>query len=291
MAKALNVLWASDGSEFSLSGAELIRSLILPVTSTVHVLTVASEQLTDGVGNRRKERSEVVERASVVTENCSALLPKSVQIETRTRSGHPVQEILLEAKRVKADLIVLGAKGHSDLRLMRMGSVAQGVLEYARRPVLMVRRSTRSIDTAIIGIDGSKTALGALQFFEGLAVNPGTVRVLARVVQMVARRPQFEVDDEHFSDVVTKINEAAKRGAQQDIAAALDVMPVKSRAAAFNEVFVGRPDDELLKAAAQWQADIVVVGSRVTSGARKCAIGSTAETIAREAISSVLVVR
>jgi nucleotide-binding universal stress UspA family protein len=216
-------------------------------------------------------------------------------VESETRFGHPVQEILRAAVREKVDLIVLGAKGQSDLKLMRMGSVAQGVLEYARRPVLIVRPSIKSdtarIDAALIGIDGSRPALHALQFFEGLALNSGLIRVLARVVQMVSRRPEFEVNDEHFADVVRKINDAARRNAEQDFVAALDVMPHRSRPEAINEIIVGRPDDELLKAAARWQTDIIVVGSRIPSRTRRYSIGSTAQKIAREAVSSVLVVR
>jgi nucleotide-binding universal stress UspA family protein len=304
MPAGLSVLWAADGSECAIAGAALIRDLVLPVAASVRILTVVPDPVASGAHSRtsplkawsRKQKGDARDRASLVGKSCAELLPDfGGKVESETRFGHPVQEILRTAVRGKVDLIVLGAKGQTDLKLMRMGSVAQGVLEYARRPVLMVRPSTKGdtarMDTAIIGIDGSKSALKALEFFESLALNPGTVRVIARVVQMVTRRPEFEVDDEHFADVVSKINEGVRRGAQQDIVAALDLMPSRSRAEAINEVFIGRPEEELLKAAAQWQADIIVVGSRVPSRTRKYPISSTAETIAREAISSVLVVR
>ena len=59
---------------------------------------------------------------------------------------------------------------------------------------------------------------------------------------------------------------------------------------ASNEILVGDAGDQLLTAAAQRKADLIVVGSRNPSRAHKYLVGSTAEMIAREALTSVLVV-
>jgi nucleotide-binding universal stress UspA family protein len=53
-------------------------------------------------------------------------------------SGPTVETILREAEKTKADLIVLGSHGHGFLRRALLGSVSEGVLHDARRPVLIV---------------------------------------------------------------------------------------------------------------------------------------------------------
>lgn len=56
------------------------------------------------------------------------------------RSGHPVEEIVNEARKARADLIVMGSQGKSALRAAVLGSVTYGVLhEKSNIPVLIVR--------------------------------------------------------------------------------------------------------------------------------------------------------
>ena len=65
---------------------------------------------------------------------------RGVKPEMVIRMGHPVEEILKEARRSKADLLVIGSHGKSGIG-SRMGSVAYGVLQSeSRTPVLVVRK-------------------------------------------------------------------------------------------------------------------------------------------------------
>ena len=57
------------------------------------------------------------------------------------KMGHPVEEIVKEAKRSKADLIVMGSHGRSALSATVLGSVSYGVIHNdASVPILIVRR-------------------------------------------------------------------------------------------------------------------------------------------------------
>mgnify|MGYP005835906427 CR=1 FL=1 len=57
------------------------------------------------------------------------------------RSGHPVEEIIKEAKKSKVDLIVMGSHGKSALKAAVLGSVTFGVIHKDTKiPVLVVRR-------------------------------------------------------------------------------------------------------------------------------------------------------
>lgn len=57
------------------------------------------------------------------------------------RSGHPVEEIIKEAKSSRVDLIVMGSHGRSALGATFLGSVTFGVIHGDNTfPVLVVRR-------------------------------------------------------------------------------------------------------------------------------------------------------
>jgi nucleotide-binding universal stress UspA family protein len=63
-----------------------------------------------------------------------------IEPEIVIRTGHPVGEILKEARRSKADLLVMGSHGKSGIGSV-MGSVTFGVLHgESRVPVLVVRK-------------------------------------------------------------------------------------------------------------------------------------------------------
>ena len=57
----------------------------------------------------------------------------------QTTYGNPAQAIVKVAEEQKFDLIVVGAKGHSLLRNLSVGSVCDAVLHNAPCPVLVVR--------------------------------------------------------------------------------------------------------------------------------------------------------
>jgi nucleotide-binding universal stress UspA family protein len=69
-------------------------------------------------------------------------IPKGIETRMVIRYGHPVEEILEEAKRSKIDLIVMGSHGKSALAAALLGSVTFGVAHKDTNiPVLIVRRS------------------------------------------------------------------------------------------------------------------------------------------------------
>ena len=63
---------------------------------------------------------------------------RGLDVTALTVQGYPVEKILDEAVRRKADLIVMGSHGHGKLRTLLVGSVTEGVLRDALIPVLVV---------------------------------------------------------------------------------------------------------------------------------------------------------
>ncbi len=66
---------------------------------------------------------------------------ENIQSKTVIKPGHPVEEIVKEAEKSKADLIVMGSHGQSALVAAAIGSVTYGVIHKDTTiPILVVKR-------------------------------------------------------------------------------------------------------------------------------------------------------
>jgi nucleotide-binding universal stress UspA family protein len=63
----------------------------------------------------------------------------AVPVQTRVGRGQPMHEIVRVARELEMDLILLSTHGHTGLRHVLLGSVAENVVRYAPCPVLVVR--------------------------------------------------------------------------------------------------------------------------------------------------------
>ena len=59
-------------------------------------------------------------------------------VAVHEREGTVVEQILDTAREISADLIVMGSHGHGSVYNLLVGSVTEGVLKAAERPVLLV---------------------------------------------------------------------------------------------------------------------------------------------------------
>src|SRR3990170_2092486 len=159
----LSVLWATDGSANARNAQALLRQLVLPAAERFAVVTVVPHFFISGArpdpafltrvspAARRRAR---VDGEQLAMRETTALDPP-LKPEIIVRWGHPIEEILRAARAMPADLIVLGAKGHSNIGMILVGSVSQGVVQHARRPVLIARPGTEAVRRIIVGYHGS----------------------------------------------------------------------------------------------------------------------------------------
>ena len=64
---------------------------------------------------------------------------RGVSIETQTRIGSPAQEIIAVAETESIDHVVMGSRGRSGVKRIRLGSVAEVVVRHSSVPVTVVR--------------------------------------------------------------------------------------------------------------------------------------------------------
>ncbi len=86
----------------------------------------------------RESGTRILE-AAVAEARTAGIVVESILLETEV--GNPAAEILAEAKRWGADLIVIGTHGRHGMAHLILGSVAEGVIRHASVPVLLLRAS------------------------------------------------------------------------------------------------------------------------------------------------------
>lgn len=104
-----------------------------PATTPSFAAGMVRQAIEQIVGERRAALEQALERAAASFAGAAKKVDREVTV------GHPVDEILAAAARVEAGLVVVGARGLGALQRVWLGSVSEGVLRHADRPVLIVK--------------------------------------------------------------------------------------------------------------------------------------------------------
>lgn len=87
---------------------------------------------------RNSVARELVEEHKRIHALDHQLEQEGLKVTSLVVQGYPVDKIIAEADKFKAELVVIGSHGHGMLYNLMVGSVAEGVLRQARCPVLVV---------------------------------------------------------------------------------------------------------------------------------------------------------
>jgi nucleotide-binding universal stress UspA family protein len=107
------------------------------VTQSLDGMTyVSAEYVDEFLDALRKEGKAILARAEVQARK-QAIKCQTTLVET---IGHAVSDVIIEqAKKCRADLIILGTHGRRGLTRIVLGSDAEGVVRATRIPVLLMR--------------------------------------------------------------------------------------------------------------------------------------------------------
>jgi nucleotide-binding universal stress UspA family protein len=222
--------------------------------------------------------------------------PSGVPVHTVTAEASSVhKEILAQAGRLSADLLVLGTHGRSGFERIVLGSVAEKILRTSPIAVMTVpphapdavppgRDPFRRILYATDFSTGSETAL---RYAASLAQHGAAQLTLLHVVEPlpIGHDPMvgsaFDVAAYHA---------AFERGSTERLRTAV---PEAIRLACDTDDVVarGKPYVEILRVAAERQSDVIVLGVHGRNALDRLVFGSTAEHVVRRATCPVLTVR
>lgn len=78
------------------------------------------------------------DQKSKLTQWQKEIADAGIKVSLHEPTGAVAEEILSKAKRINADLIVMGTHGHGAMYNLFVGSATKGVLKHSTRPVLLV---------------------------------------------------------------------------------------------------------------------------------------------------------
>jgi len=155
----MNVLLAVDGSEQSRAAVDALAARPWPEGTNVRVLYVIPSPMLappmpepppalaigpaapiwpPAVMEMRKEFGQQAD--TLVSRIAQELEAQGLAADKSVHEGDPRTEIVEEAKRWPADLIVVGSHGYTGLKRWLLGSVAQSVVSHAPCSVEIVRK-------------------------------------------------------------------------------------------------------------------------------------------------------
>ena len=221
-------------------------------------------------------RHSVPEAADVPVEVCVTVEPAAVELVRRSS---------------RADLVVVGSRGHGAVRSALLGSVALHVSTHAACPVV-VHPATRpsaghtGSPRVVVGVDGSSTGRAGLAAAVEEAVR---LRAELDVVACFTVEPYWADLWQVVVPSADEVREDVLREAQAQVAAVLAARPAEAPAPRVHvEVAQGAPADVLVQRARD--AALLVVGSRGHGAVRAALLGSVALHCVMHAPCPVLVV-
>ena len=294
----MRVLLAIDGSDESMAAVAAVEALRMPAGSLVEIVRVIPETgifgdptpaitLIESPGERARVWHESRERLEQIGERLES---PNRSVSVTLLVGRPASQIVLEASRAKADVIVMGARGLTATERILLGSVSSEVVDHAPCPVLVARRG--AVERVMLATDGAPAAAAAADFIAGSGLFDDAQVHIVSVAD--AGTPWWTglspVDGATSIDIYADALRLAGHHASEASEAAvrrLRGMRVTSVSA--------RPDRDVVSAilaeADDWRPDIIVVGARNLGVVHRWLVGSVSRSILHLARMSVLVVR
>jgi nucleotide-binding universal stress UspA family protein len=135
------ILHANDGSEHAFHALSLALAIAKQNGSELHMVSVEEiDYMPEFIEEVREEKGTAARRFHTVLQRAHAMAEeRQVKLKSHVLAGHPVRDIVKLAAELKADLLVIGATGHSALYERMIGSRADRIVQLAQCPVLVVK--------------------------------------------------------------------------------------------------------------------------------------------------------
>lgn len=292
----MRILLPIDGSEAAGEAVRFVHWMAETNPVDVVVVTVSYDPsqysvqpwLPEWTDQEHRRVQTLLDRAKqTLGETCHSV--KLVQ-----GSGPTVPYLLNLTEVSDFDLIVLGAKGHSTIGRILLGSVSDSIASRAKCSVLVVRPSGNQtpamkkvvLNKVVLGYDKSVASREAAAELMEWNLNRDTKVDVLSVVQC----PYLFVGEGYIAEPMTvtpeqiaPISETAERMASQ----LAEYFPHTES----NTCVADHIGDAIVRAVESDQADLVVVGDTGHSLLGELLLGSTSKYVLRHAPSSVLISR
>ncbi len=308
----MKLLIAYDGSSCADAALDDLNRAGLPHAAEVLVLSVADvllppdggtselpdpDWLVAAINKARARSAKAVEEAHATALRASERIQAEHpgwEVRAEAYGDSPAWVVIDKAREWKADLILVGAHGHSGRGCLVLGSVSQRVVADAFCSVRVARSQTGTKDSParlIVGIDGSLDSDMALREVAAREWPVGsTIRLITAIEPLMSVSFAFSSLDPATAGWITKKDIDARALANRMNQAAAEKLR-DTGCAVSSLVREGNPKSILIREAKRWKADCIFVGARGLRGMDRFFLGSVSIAVTARAHCSVEVVR
>lgn len=307
----MKVLLAVEQTRISEGAIQILGKVKLPGGSDLFLLHVnpipqkitglAKERILKISQQVQEVQKDALEQARQFLGQVEKRLSRQdVHVYPLVKKGFPGEEILKTIHTKDVDLVVLGTRGYSKATGFLLGSVSQWVLQEAPCSVLIARPMPREKKTVrgmklLLATDGSADSRAAVDFVKSLELPPSSQITILHVVKkhVYETEQTLIADSKHENEFAKLAEELLKiRGGE-----GAKLLEQTRKALSFHDLKIqerlvfGNPGDEILKAVRYVRADLVVMGSRGSTGVKRVFLGSVSNKVAYSAGCSVAIIR
>lgn len=298
--RIMNILIAVDGSEHSMTGIKTVHDMPIPAGSQITVMCVFIP----------RNASNYTEYEHYVQLGHNELQDQPWQVTTEVVAGHPAETLAQYADQHECDLVVMGARGTRSALGVLLGGVTQQVVEYANRPVLVVRAPYKPMKRIILALDGSTCSDLALRYLAQFPI-PRSVHsidllhvlpppplpqalAMAQTIPMgLERAAMLELQESEEIQLILKDEERQGRELLSQASQRFNKLSEDNpNHPVVNEILLrGDAFEEITHYIDEHPTELILVGSRGLSGVKSWLLGSLSRKLVHGAPCSVLVVR
>jgi nucleotide-binding universal stress UspA family protein/predicted transcriptional regulator len=277
--------WLAGARGFSLLLVRVVPWRPVP-TSSIAIGYLHPEVLEQAVAAEQESATDYLSRVR------QRMVGEGLDVEIAVRGGEPAESLLDLADERGAYAVVMATHGRGGLRRLVFGSVAERLLHSATVPLLLVRAGSAqsppapAVNRLLVPLDGSPLAERALEVAGEIA--PEGARLdLVQVEEPVAKMVDLGqgavplADEQATRQAVAAAEEYLNRVAQQRD---------KGRNPVTTGVRVGDVAEEILTAARDQAADLIVMATHGHTGPARWFLGSVADWVVRRSERPVLLV-
>lgn len=294
----MRILLAIDGSACSGLARDLIAGIEWPAGTMLRVVAALEHgpalfgvpwMAVTPVESEDIEAAMAAELEQALAAADEQLSTPGVGVQHQLLRGRPADAVIDDAGRFRPDLIVVGSRGHGTLESMVLGSTSAEIVDHAPCPVLVARRT--SMDHIVFAEDGSEGARAARDVLTSWPIWAGR-RATAVSVGDVPMPWDSGVAPGMFGAMLETYAEVRDETMRLHEDQARDAAEALGRAGltADHQSREGDAAGQLLRAADELQADLIMVGTRGRTGLSRLILGSVARNVLLHAHCSVLVV-
>jgi nucleotide-binding universal stress UspA family protein len=284
----MKILVAVDSSCASIIAARETAVRPWPAGTTVHVVSVVEPIY----GWSMPEVEDALQQSGEQTVQTAADYFRQAGLQTSSTvlTGDPKTAIVREAAESRADFVVIGAHSTHGVMQFLLGGVARAVTRLAPCSVEIVRRSPGPEPLKVLlATDGSECSKDAARSIAG---RPWPAETSFRILSVVEpSAPLFRTP--YFSpETMEELRGKDIQRAQEAVSSAESILDEGGiQASSTVAVPAATPKELILSEAAEWSADLIVVGSHGRRGVNRLLLGSVSEAVALHAQCSVEIIR